>query len=233
MSLVRLDKLLTDTGYCSRSQAKNLIRRGKVKVDGRFVTDAAEKFDPESVSLVVEGTPLRSAEHLYVMLHKRAGVLTASRDARKPTVLDDLPEAWKRRGLFPVGRLDKDTTGLLLLTDDGAFAHRVISPKSRIGKLYEALVDGTPSPEDFVAFERGIELKDGTECLPASLEDLGGGRVRVEVYKGKYHQVKRMLASRQLPVKELKRLRIGSLWLDETLAPGEYRLLTPADLEKI
>ena len=230
MPLVRLDKLLSDTGECSRSQARERIRAGRVTVDGRAVTDPGTRIDPDVSRVALDGAETGDRGHLYIMLHKPAGLLTATRDPRKPTVLDAMPEAWKRRGLFPVGRLDKDTTGLLLLTDDGAFAHRVISPKSRIPKLYEAVVEGVPGPEDIEAFRRGIELKDGTRCLPAALEDLGGGVVRVEVFEGKYHQVKRMLGSRRLPVRELRRLRIGGLWLDPTLAPGEYRRLTAEEL---
>lgn len=230
MPLVRLDKYLAQAGACSRSQARDRIRAGRVALAGSPVTDPAVKIDPAVSPVTVDGMPLEGGGHLYVMLHKPAGVLTAARDARKPTVLDPLPEAWKRRGLFPVGRLDKDTTGLLLLTDDGDFAHRVISPKSHVPKLYEARVEGTPAPADTEAFRAGIVLKDGTRCLPAELVDLGGSVVRVEVFEGKYHQVKRMLAARGLPVLTLRRLRIGGLWLDERLAPGEYRLLTPEEL---
>ena len=233
MPLVRLDKFITDTGACSRSQARERIRRGGVRIGGKVVTDPARKIDPASDVVTMDGARLGREEHIYVMLHKPAGLLTATRDPRKPTVLDAMPVEWKRRGLFPVGRLDKDTTGLLLLTDDGSFAHRVISPKSHVSKLYRARVDGAPSPLDVEAFAAGIELKDGTQCLPARLEDLGGGMVRVEIYEGKYHQIKRMLASRGLPVLELHRERVGDLWLDPALAPGEYRLLMRAEIERI
>lgn len=233
MPLVRFDKILTDTGHCSRSQAREIIRRGRAAVNGIPCADPAAKFDPKSVSLTVDGEPLDGPGHIYIMLNKPSGVLTATRDPRKPTVVDAMPEEWKRRGLFPVGRLDKDTTGLLLLTDDGTFAHKVISPKSYVSKLYEAVVDGTPRPEDFTAFHDGIVLRDGTQCLPAELIDLGGGRVQVEVFEGKYHQVKRMLGSRRLPVLALRRLRIGGLRLDETLSEGEYRRLAPEEIEKI
>lgn len=226
MPLVRLDKILTDTGLCSRSQAREIIRRGRAAVNGTPCADPAAKFDPEAVSLTVDGEPIDGPGHIYIMLNKPAGVLTATRDPRKPTVVDAMPEDWKRRGLFPVGRLDKDTTGLLLLTDDGTFAHKVISPN-------EAVVDGTPCEADFAAFREGIVLRDGTQCLPAELIDLGGGRVQVEVFEGKYHQVKRMLGSRQMSVLQLKRLRIGGLWLDGSLAEGEYRRLTPEEIEKI
>ena len=233
MPLVRLDKIVTDTGLCSRSRAKDLIRQGRVTVDGAPAADAAAKFDPAAVCIRADGVTLDGPGHIYVMLHKPAGLLSATRDPRKPTVLDLMPAEWKRRGLFPVGRLDKDTTGLLLLTDDGAFAHRVISPKSRVPKLYEAAVGGEASGADAEAFAQGLVLADGTQCLPARLELRGSGTVRVTVFEGKYHQVKRMLASRGLPVLALSRLRIGDLALDPALAPGEYRLLRKEELSLI
>lgn len=226
MSLTRLDKILTDTGRCSRSKAKELIRSGCVRINGAVATDAAAKYDAAAVTVTVEGEELEAPGHLYVMLHKPAGLLSASEDKHKPTVLDLMPPEWKKRGLFCVGRLDKDTTGLLLLTDDGDYAHRVISPKSGVTKLYEAQVDGTAAESDVSAFREGIILKDGLHCLPAELQILAPGKVRVTVMEGKYHQVKRMLASRGLPVTALKRLRIGALHLDESLQPGEYRRLS-------
>lgn len=233
MPLLRLDKILTDTGRCSRSKAKELIRDGRVLVDGIRAADPAAKYDPSAVTVTVAGEPIDAPGHLYVMLNKPAGLLSASTDRNKPTVLDLMPPEWKKRGLFCVGRLDKDTTGLLLLTDDGDFAHRVISPKSEISKLYEAEVEGTAGEEDVRAFREGVVLKDGLHCLPATLTPLQPGRVQVEVYEGKYHQVKRMLASRGLPVTALRRLRIGGLWLDESLSAGEYRLLSEEDILKI
>jgi len=226
MSLTRLDKILTDTGRCSRSKAKELIRAGSVRVNGTAVTDAAAKFDALQVTVSVDGEELDAPGHLYVMLHKPDGLLSASEDRHKPTVLDLMPPEWKKRGLFCVGRLDKDTTGLLLLTDDGDYAHRVISPKSNVSKLYEAQVDGSATEADVQAFRDGLILKDGLHCMSAELHILAPGRVQVVVMEGKYHQVKRMLASRGLPVTALRRLRIGSLWLDENLGAGEYRLLT-------
>ena len=233
MPIIRLDKFITDAGLCSRSQARDWIRRGRVKLDGLTENDPARRFDPEGTSVTLDDRPIGEPGHIYVMLNKPAGLLTATRDPRKPTVLDAMPSEWKRRGLFPVGRLDKDTTGFLILTDDGTFAHKVISPKSHVPKLYEATVNGTPGPEDVDAFREGILLKDGTKCFPAVLELLGGGVVRVEIYEGKYHQIKRMLGSRQLPVKTLKRLRIGSLFLDPALEYGGYRLMTPEELEAV
>ncbi len=233
MPLLRLDKLIADTGLCSRSRARDLVRRGEVTVDGAAVSDPAARFDPSLTEILVEGRPLGPSGHLYIMLHKPAGLLSASRDPRRPTVLDLMPAEWKRRGVFCVGRLDKDTTGLLLLTDDGDFAHRVISPRSHISKLYEAEVEGRAGEEDVRAFAEGLVLKDGLHCLPAALTPLGDGLVRLEVYEGKYHQVKRMLASRGLPVRALRRLRIGGVWLDPALRPGEYRELNAGELDSL
>ena len=167
------------------------------------------------------------------MMNKPAGVLSATEDGRQKTVLDLVSPQMKRLGLFPVGRLDKDTRGLLLLTDDGDFAHRVISPKSEVEKLYYARVEGEPCAEDAEAFARGIVLADGTRCLPARLQLLGGDECLVTVMEGKYHQVKRMLASRGKPVLELRRLSIGRLELDENLQPGEYQEMTQEDLCKV
>ena len=233
MSLHRLDKIVTDSGICSRKEAKQMIRAGRIAINGAVVTDPALRFEASGCRIDVDGLALDHPEHLYVMMNKPAGLLCATRDPNKPTVVDGLPAAWKKRGIFPVGRLDKDTTGLLLLTDDGIFAHKVISPSAQIRKLYEAGIEGNPTPEDAEAFREGIVLKDGTRCLPAELVPLGGGRVLVEIYEGKYHQVKRMLASRGMHVVTLNRARIGGLSLDEQLSPGSFRLLTPEEIDLI
>ena len=231
---MRIAKFMAAAGIASRRKSEEILQKGHVKVNGRTIYDPATQVEPAADVVEVYGRRVEIPDaKIYIMLNKPAGVLTATRDPRKPTVVDAMPEDWKRRGLFPVGRLDKDTTGLLLLTDDGTFAHKVISPKSHVSKLYEAVVDGTPCEADFAAFREGIVLRDGTQCLPAELIDLGGGRVQVEVFEGKYHQVKRMLGSRQMSVLQLKRLRIGGLWLDGSLAEGEYRRLTPEEIEKI
>ena len=166
-------------------------------------------------------------------MDKPSGVLSVTEDRKQQTVLDLLPPEQQRMGLFPVGRLDKDTSGLLLLTNDGDFAHKVISPKSGVEKIYLAVVDGEPDAADIKAFEKGIVLKDGTECLPAKLELLGGNRCHVTVMEGKYHQVKRMLASRGKPVFELRRLAVGALELGEELGPGGFRELGEEDLCKV
>lgn len=230
MALVRLDKFLADMGLATRKELKEIIKSGRVTVDGEAICRPEEKLDPEKQRVCLDGEELRYAKHRYYMMDKPAGVLTATEDPRQKTVLDLVTPQMRRMGLFPVGRLDKDTSGLLLLTDDGDFAHRVISPKSGVEKLYYAVVAGNPSPADVAAFRQGLTLGDGTVCLPAKLEILGPGECLVTVMEGKYHQVKRMLASRGTPVLQLRRLRVGGLELDEHLGPGGFRELDDTDL---
>lgn len=230
MALQRLDKILCDMGLASRREVKAIIKSGRVRVDGQLPTDSGMKLDPEAAALTLDGEPLLYRRYVYYMMDKPAGVVTATEDADQKTVLDLLPPELRRLGLFPVGRLDKDTTGLLLLTNDGAFAHRVISPKSDVEKRYDARVGGIPDEEDARAFREGLTLGDGTRCLPAKLEISGADTCTVTLREGKYHQVKRMLASRGKPVLELRRVAIGGLSLDETLGPGGLRELTKQDL---
>ena len=227
----RLDRFLSEAGVASRRELRAIIRAGRVRVNDVPASAPEQKIDETSDRVTLDGEAVGPRGPVVLLLHKPTGYVTSTDDPRDRTVMELLPPQY--RGLAPVGRLDKDTTGLLLLTDDGTFAHKVISPKSHVSKLYEAVVDGTPCEADFAAFREGIVLRDGTQCLPAELIDLGGGRVQVEVFEGKYHQVKRMLGSRQMSVLQLKRLRIGGLWLDGSLAEGEYRRLTPEEIEKI
>ena len=226
----RIDKLLCSTGRWSRREVKDLVRQGRVAADGRTVLRPEEKADPETVRLTVDGAEVVCSPFVYVMLHKPAGVLSATEDRSQLTVLDLLPPELKRRGLFPVGRLDKDTTGLLLLTDDGPLAHGLLSPKKHVDKVYLARVDGQVDGADAAALAAGLTLGDGTVCLPAGLEPLGDGSTcLVTLQEGKYHQVKRMLAARGKPVLTLHRLRMGPLTLDEGLKPGKWRFLTPRE----
>ncbi len=224
----RLDKLLANTGRWSRREVKALVRRGEVRVDGVTVESAETKIDP-SAAVTVCGERLSLGGCTYIMLHKPAGVLTATEDRCQPTVLDLLPESYRRIGAAPVGRLDKDTTGLLLLTDDGELAHRLLSPKYHVDKRYLAQVDGALTAADAAAFAAGITLADGTKCLPAGLELLDPDRCIVTLREGKFHQVKRMLASRNAPVRTLHRLSMGPLTLPETLLPGQWRELTDSE----
>ena len=184
------------------------------------------KVDPQTAVILLDGEPLGYEKFTYVMLHKPAGVLTATEDRRQETVLDLLPPELRRRALSPVGRLDKDTEGLLLLTNDGQLAHRLLSPKSHVDKVYYARVDGALEPGDIAAFAAGMTLGDGLECLPAGLEILSPTEALVTLREGKFHQVKRMLAARGKPVLYLKRLSMGRLRLDPALAPGAWRMLT-------
>ena len=222
MDRIRLDKYLGDLGTAPRSECKRIIRSGRVCVDGAAVTAPETKIDPRAAVVTLDGERLVWAAHHYYMMNKPAGALTATEDRRQKTVLDLLPEELQRMGLFPVGRLDRDTRGLLLLTDDGDFAHRVISPKFAVEKLYDACVEGTPDESDAEAFAEGLVLGDGTKCRPAKLETLGPGRCLVTVTEGKYHQVKRMLAARGKPVTALRRLSIGALRLPEGLEEGGF-----------
>lgn len=198
-----------------------MIREGRVCVDGVAVRSPETKIDPAS-AVTVDGEALRYSKHHYYMMNKPAGVLSATEDGAQRTVLDLVTPQMRRMGLFPVGRLDRDTRGLLLLTDDGDFAHRVISPRSGVEKVYHAKVEGIPDETDAAAFAAGLVLGDGTRCLPAKLEPSGGDECLVTVVEGKYHQVKRMLAARGKPVRELKRLSIGALRLPEELPEGGF-----------
>ena len=228
----RLDKLLASTGRWSRSEVKRMVREGRVLADGRIAASAEEKFDPDAVALSVNGEAVCLRRYVYVMLHKPAGVLSATEDGRGTTVLELLPEPYRKRGLFPVGRLDKDTEGLLLLTDDGQLAHALLSPKKHVDKRYYVRVDGMLDETDRAAFEAGMTLGDGLRCLSAGLEIVSSGsesEALVTLREGKFHQIKRMFAARGKPVLYLKRLAMGSLRLDENLAPGAWRELTPEE----
>lgn len=227
----RLDKRLSAAGY-SRKEAAAVIRAGRVRVDGAVVTVPETRVAP-GAAITVDGAPLQEGLS-YVLLHKPAGVVSATEDPRERTVLDLLPQELRRRGLFPVGRLDKDVTGLLLLTDDGPLAHRLTSPRHHVDKVYEVTVDGAFTAEDVHALAAGLALGDGLRCLPAKLERTGQSNVaRLTLREGKFHQVKRMMACLGKPVTALRRLSMGPLTLDEGLAPGEWRALTPEEVTKL
>ena len=227
---MRLDKAASLTGM-TRSEAKKAIAAGRVWVGGVPVRDPGAQVRPENVT--VNGAPVAPPEELYLMLHKPAGVLTATEDRRLPTVMDLLPEDVRRRGPGPVGRLDRDVTGLVLMTTDGQLAHRLISPKWKAEKLYRARCEGALTPADAEAFAAGIALSDFT-AKPAEMRILESGAeslADVVLTEGKFHQVKRMFAAIGHPLTALERLRIGCVTLDPVLSPGEYRRLTADEVE--
>lgn len=234
MARERLDKLLSSTGLWSRKEVKDLVRQGRVLAEGVPVRRPEEKYDPMTDRIQVDGETVDCAPFVYVMMNKPAGLLSATEDKNQKTVLDLLPQYLRRRGLFPVGRLDKDTTGLLLLTDDGSLAHELLSPKKHVDKVYLARVEGRVDAADTAALGAGMVLGDGLHCLPAGLEPLGdGSSCLVTLREGKYHQVKRMLAARGKPVLALKRLSMGPLELDRELEAGEWRMLAAEELEAL
>ena len=232
----RLDKLIASRGTLSRKDAQKQIRSGAVTVNGAVCRQPDRKVDPASDSVAVGGQALCADEHLYIMLNKPAGVVSATEDKSEKTVLELLPDSLRRPGLFPAGRLDKDTEGLLIITDDGDFAHRMLSPKKHVEKRYIARLDGRITPEMIGAFEEGIIFKDGTRCLPAGLEivpgsdDLSG---LVTICEGKYHQVKKMFSAVGLKVVHLQRISIGNLYLDSKLPIGCAKKMTKLDIDAI
>ena len=231
MALERLDKLLASTGRWSRKEVKDLVRQGRVLANGRPVLRSEEKWEQTETELTVDGQRVDCAPFVYLMLHKPAGLLSATEDRDQRTVLDLLPEHLRRRGLFPVGRLDKDTEGLLLLTNDGPLAHRLLAPRHHVDKTYFVRVDGELDGADAAAFAAGMMLEDGLACLPAGLEVLEQpDTALVTLHEGKYHQIKRMLAARGKPVVYLKRLTMGPLMLDPVLERGEWRPLSAEEV---
>ena len=226
----RLDKFLCDCGTGTRSQVKAMLKAGRVTVDGRTEKDNGRKINPAVQTVCLDGEVLRLRGRTVIMLNKPAGYVTATEDARDATVMELLPAQY--RHLKPVGRLDKATEGLLLFTDDGDLLHRLISPKKEVPKLYYARHEGTATAEDVQAFADGLTLADGTVCLPARLESLGAGESLVTVCEGKYHQVRRMMASRGMPVTYLERRKEGCLELGD-LPRGQTRELTEDEIAQL
>lgn len=224
----RLDKILASQNIGSRKEVGVLIRKGAITVNDIVVKKSDSKVDADRDKICVNGNPLQFKRHLYLMMNKPAGVLSAARDSRMQTVLDLLPEVYQRRGLFPAGRLDRDTEGLLIITDDGDFAHKMLSPKSNIYKVYHAKLDAPVTDADIAAFEIGVTIGD-LHCLPARLERLerdGEPWAQVTICEGKFHQVKRMFLACGKQVVYLERIKIGNLELDTDLHRGETRELT-------
>lgn len=225
----RLDKVLSEAGVASRRELKGIIRAGRVTVNGQAARTPEQKVDAAADTILVDGQPITRPGVVVLMLHKPAGYVTSTEDPRDPTVMELIPEPYRTMGLSPVGRLDKETEGLLLLTNDGALLHRLISPKHRVSKVYEAEHDGESTAADVEAFQQGIVLRDGDICMPAELTPLGPGKSRIVLHEGKYHQVRRMMASRGLYVRYLKRVAEGSLELGN-LPKGGCRVLKEEEI---
>ena len=227
---MRLDKAITLAGY-TRSEAKELISRGRIRVNGEVVRNAGLNVNLSGLTL--DGQPMELEKEIHLMIHKPAGVVTATEDKHLPTVVSLLPDSLQRRKIGPVGRLDRDVTGLVILTTDGQLAHRLISPKWKAEKLYRAECEGRLTQDDVAAFAAGLELSDFT-AQPATLEILSTGEEasveNVILTEGKFHQVKRMFAAVEHPLIRLSRLRIGCVTLDESLAPGQYRRLSEEEI---
>ena len=230
MPLTRLDKFISSQLNISRKDARTGIRRGLASVDGAQEKDADFKLDPESNSVIYDGQAVKYKKHIYIVMNKPAGVLSASEDKKRKTVIDLVPERLLRKGLFPVGRLDRDTTGLLIITDDGDFAHRVLAPQKSIYKTYIAELDGDITDNAPELFLRGITLADGTVCRSAYLKRLSDRTAEIKICEGKYHQIKRMFGVVGLGVNSLERRAVGGLLLPDFLKPGECMEMSEAEL---
>lgn len=232
----RLDKLISNSGTLSRKEVHRLIKSGRVSVDGITIKDRGFNIDPQNANIKIDGTELQLQKYTYIMMNKPQGVISAARDGKEKTVIDLVPADLRRKNLFPAGRLDKDTTGFMLITDNGDFAHKILSPKNHISKTYEARLSLPITDAELEKIRLGITLGDGTECMPAEAEiseDTPTPLVKVVICEGKYHQIKRMFASLGNNVQELKRVKMGALCLDETLLPGECRVLTENEIKLI
>ena len=252
---IRLDKYLADSGFGTRSEVKLLVKSGSISLNGNVVKDSGIKIDTENDEILVRGKRVGYSEYEYYMLHKPAGVITASRDKNEKTVID-LIKSKKRRDLFPVGRLDRDTEGLLLITNDGDLSHHLLSPSKHVSKTYLAFVTGEPSEDIYTHFKEGIDIGDDTLTKPAELRRFASVSDVLNIYndkvledrlseyndayifeititEGRYHEIKRMFEAEGCEVVYLKRYSMGSLILDFNLAPGEYRLLTDTELSSL
>ncbi len=232
----RLDKILASQGTLSRRDVKEIMKKGRVSVNGTVVRDSSFKVDISKDEVCLDGEKIILKKHIYIMMNKPQGVVSASEGEKEETVVDLVPEEFYRKGLFPAGRLDKDTTGFVLITDDGDFAHKILSPKNHIFKTYLARLDHKLSDADIKMLENGITLGDGTILKEAKLEIVEQSDtplVKIMICEGKYHQVKRMFAAAGNKVVTLHRSKMGGLELDSALNPGECREITPEELQKI
>lgn len=235
MAKERLDKLLAGAGTLSRKDVKEIVRRKRITVNGECVADTGRKIDIACDTVCLDGIPLSLKKHIYIMLNKPVGVVSASNSDCEKTVIDLIPDALRRNDLFPAGRLDKDTTGFVLITDDGAFAHRILSPRNHIEKTYIATLANPLRSADITVLEQGLLLRDGTQFLPADLKIISADamQVQIKICEGKYHQIKRMFTAVGNRVTALRRTHMGALALDSALAAGECRELAQEELDLI
>lgn len=232
----RIDKVLSNLGYGSRSELKKICKNGLVKVNGKVINNPGVQVDVENDEIIFDGEKVTYKEFIYLMLNKPDGYISATFDKRDPIVLDLIDKEDLVFEPFPVGRLDKDTEGLLVLTNDGQLAHRVLSPKKHVPKTYYAKIEGVVTEDDIKAFAKGVTLDDGYETMPAELVILKSdeiSEIELTIHEGKFHQVKRMFESVDKKVIYLKRLSMGKLQLDKNLALGEYRELTDKEIKMI
>lgn len=234
MAKERLDKILANSGYGTRKEVKAIVKSGRISINGRIIRDSSIHADPEQDNIIIDGEAIRYKKYVYIMMNKPQGVISATEDDYDRTVIDLLDEKSRSFNPAPVGRLDKDTEGLLILTNDGDLNHDLISPKKHVPKKYYARIDGQVNEKHVEEFKEGIILDDGYRCLPAELSILKTGpqsEITVVLYEGKFHQVKRMFQSIGCTVVYLKRIQMGGLILDDNLKTGEYRELTEEELE--
>lgn len=232
----RLDKIIANSGTLSRKEVHRMIKSGAVSVNGITTKDRGFCIDPETAEIKINGQAVSLEKYVYIMLNKPEGVVSATKDPTEKTVVDLVPAEHKKKNLFPAGRLDRNTTGFVLITDNGDFAHKILSPKNHIEKTYEARLAERIDEESLKKVAEGITLGDGTECLPAKVKVLEDGEnplIEIKICEGKYHQIKRMFAAVCNAVIELKRVKMGELPLDESLAPGECKILSKEEVELI
>ena len=230
---MRIDKLVSLSGFGSRKEVKAILKAGIVSVDGVVVKDPQTRVDPETATIYVGDELIEYEKYVYIMMNKPDGVISATHDDDDKTVIDLLDEKYQWFDLFPVGRLDKDTTGLLILSNDGGFAHRALSPKKHVAKVYHAEVDGEIEVLHIAAFAAGVTLDDDYRCMPAGLAVVEGGVAEVTISEGKFHQVKRMFEAIGLSVTSLRRVAFAGINLDESLSPGSYRRLNENEMQTV
>lgn len=232
MAMERIDKIIASQGLYSRSDVKYLVNRKRVAVDGKVITSSSQKADAEKNVITIDGKPLTVKKQIYLMLHKPKGYVSATEDKKQQTVLALVPQEYRGRDLFPAGRLDKDTTGLMILTDDGVLAHNILSPKKHVQKVYRVELDIPVTEEMQQGFAAGVELNDGI-CKAAKLVITGEKTAEVTLSEGRYHQIKRMFGCYGAKVVELHRIAMGDLYLPDDLAEGDCRELTEEELKKL